>query len=399
MADDDTATIDPLGLSDEEFMKLDPSSFDVEEDASESEETESTAGSQDSGSAEEEIESETSDDEENIDDEQDAEDEDSDTDELDDQDEDTLDDDQETESTEDEDESDTETSKKEESDDTDGDTQETEDIDYKGEYERVLKPFKANGKEIKVDNVEDAITLMQMGANYNKKMGALKPQLKIIKMLEKNNLLDQTKLNNLIDLANKDPKAIAQLVKDSEIDPLDIDTRNVDYNPTDHGVTDQEFNISQAIDDIKGHPQYERAIDVMGNQWDSESKNILIENPDIAGVITNHMDNGVYDKVIGIVEKERALGRLNNLPDLVAYRQIVERLQKDGTFVTGDAKPTPPKKDKPKGKVVDKKSDATRNKKRKAASPTKKTSSPKKVDPLDEDMLNMPDDEFMKKYS
>ena len=39
--------------------------------------------------------------------------------------------------------------------------------DYKAASEQVFKPFKSNGKQITVANPEDAISLMQMGANYN----------------------------------------------------------------------------------------------------------------------------------------------------------------------------------------------------------------------------------------
>ena len=61
--------------------------------------------------------------------------------------------------------------------------QEESAVDYKTEYERLLAPFKANGRDISVKGVDDAITLMQMGANYNKKMAALKPNLKLLNFI------------------------------------------------------------------------------------------------------------------------------------------------------------------------------------------------------------------------
>ena len=96
-------------------------------------------------------------------------------------------------------------------------------INYQAEYERLLTPFKANGRQMQVHSVDDAMQLMQMGANYNKKMAGLKPNLKLMKMLEKNDLLNEEKLSFLIDLQTKDPAAIARFIKDSEVDPLDID--------------------------------------------------------------------------------------------------------------------------------------------------------------------------------
>ena len=43
-------------------------------------------------------------------------------------------------------------------------------VDYKALYEQVTAPFKANGKTISIQSVEEATQLMQMGANYTKKM-------------------------------------------------------------------------------------------------------------------------------------------------------------------------------------------------------------------------------------
>ena len=105
-------------------------------------------------------------------------------------------------------------------------------IDYKKEYERLTASFKANGKDISVANVDEAISLMQMGANYNKKMAALKPNLKLLKLLENNKLLDESKISYLIDLDKKNPEAITKLLKDSGIDPLDVDVnKESEYRP------------------------------------------------------------------------------------------------------------------------------------------------------------------------
>ena len=81
------------------------------------------------------------------------------------------------------------------------DTPETTEFDYESAYKKVSEPFKANGIDMQVKDPQDIVRLMQMGANYQKKMAQLKPNLKLIKMLEKNELLDEVKLHNLIDLS------------------------------------------------------------------------------------------------------------------------------------------------------------------------------------------------------
>ena len=54
----------------------------------------------------------------------------------------------------------TEESEEEEETDSEEEEPDTEDVDYKAEYQRILSPFKANGKDIQVDNIDDAIRLM-----------------------------------------------------------------------------------------------------------------------------------------------------------------------------------------------------------------------------------------------
>jgi len=223
-----------------------------------------------------------------------------------------------------------------ETSDTNGDTQETQEVDFQGAYKRIFAPFKANGKEMQVDNVEDVVKLMQMGANYNKKMSAIKPQLKIVKMLENNGLLHEGKLNNLIDLSKKDPAAVAKLIKDSGIDPLDIDTdKDVDYNPTEYSVSDKEYELDQALNDIRDSSTFNKTLDVMSQQWDTKSKTIISDSPAIIGIIDQHMQNGVYEQVSSLVEREKALGHLDGVADVEAYRQAAEYLASTGVLVGG----------------------------------------------------------------
>ena len=126
---------------------------------------------------------------------------------------------------------------------------------------------------MQVKDPEDMIRLMQMGANYQKKMAQLKPNLKIIKMLEKNELLNEAKLHNLIDLSKKDPKAIAKLVKESDVDPLDIDKDvPTDYQPTNYTVTDKEYDLDAVLDEIKDTDTFNRTINVITKEWDNQSK-------------------------------------------------------------------------------------------------------------------------------
>jgi len=269
-------------------------------------------------------------------------------------------------------------------------------IDYKVQYEALLSPFKANGKDIKVDTVEDARSLMQMGANYNKKMAALKPNLKVVKMLDNHGLLDEGKLSYLIDLSKKDPEAIKKLVKDSGLDPLDIDTDNIAYKPNTYNVSDNEVALDGILDDIRDTSTFNTTIDIIGNKWDETSKDIIAKDPNIIKVINEHVGSGIFKKVSEVVERERILGRLNGLSDIEAYKQVGDAINANGGF--GDpvqATPTQPVSTS-KSNSVNKANNPVDPKlkdKRKAAGSTKSKPSKSKAQ---FDVLNMSDEEFEK---
>lgn len=274
----------------------------------------------------------------------------------------------------------------------------TGEIDYKAEYLRIVAPFKANGRDVEVAGVDDAIALMQMGANYNKKMAALKPNLKMLKLLENNGLLSEEKLSFLIDLSNKNPNAINKLVKDSGIDPLDLNEEKAgEYKPKTYNVDDREVELDTVLEEIQDTPTYTRTLDVVGNKWDGASKQTIADSPEVLKVINTHMQNGVYDIVSAEVENQRMFGRLKGLSDIEAYRQVGDAIQAKGGFnhLAQSGKPanaptivTPPPKPATDPKL---------NEKRRAASSTKPSGST----PVSADFnpLNLSDEEFSKMSS
>lgn len=244
---------------------------------------------------------------------------------------------------------DEEESSEEEPSDEEAEAEETSpEVDYETEYKKLMAPFKANGKMISVDNTDDIINLMSMGANYNKKMAALKPNLKLLKMLENNSLLSEEKLSFLIDLDKKEPGAVQKLIKDANIDPLELDlNEETDYQPNSYTVNDNQIELDSVLDSLKESPKYSETLDVVSNKWDESSRKIIVNNPQIISVINAHMQNGIYEQVTQEVEKRRVLGRLNGLSDLEAYRQVGDEIYANGAPQSAPAT-EPPKVKKPK---------------------------------------------------
>ena len=206
-------------------------------------------------------------------------------------------------------------------------------VNYQAEYERLMKPFKANGREVKIDSVDDAISLMQMGANYNKKMAGLKPSLSILKLLENNQLLDPAKLSYLIDLDKKDPAAINKLIKDSGINPMDLSAEKAsEYEPKTHLVDEREIDLDTVLDEIQDTPTYNQVLTLVSKKWDGASKQVVAAQPQLLKVLNEHMANGVYDLISTEVERERVFGRLNGLSDIEAYRKVGDAINARGGF-------------------------------------------------------------------
>lgn len=253
-------------------------------------------------------------------------------------------------------------------------------VDYKAEYEKLMKPFKANGRDIQVSSVEDAIALMQMGANYNKKMAALKPNMKLMKMLENHDLLSEEKLNYLIDLSRKDAGAINKLIKDSGIDPLSLDTEKAEgYTPKSYKVDEREIELDMVLEQIQHTQAYPKTLEVVSKQWDPASRQVVANSPQLLKIINDHVDRGIYDVISAEVERERIFGRLNGLSDIEAYRQVGDAIQARGGFdhlvqkrtEQGQQTPARPVVVQPKPKSAD---DSKLREMRKAASTSKPAS-------------------------
>ena len=282
-------------------------------------------------------------------------------------------------------------------------------------YDQVMKPFKANGREITLRTPEEAIRLMQMGAGYGRKLQDMQPHLKTLRMLEKNNLLDEAKLSYLIDLDQKNPDAIKKLIKDAGIDPLDLNMDdNANYRPTNHSVSDTEVAFSEALKDVSAQPGGRETIQQINTTWDKTSKEALWAQPELLRIIQSQKENGLFDQISAEMERKKMLGEIApNTPFLEAYKIAGDALVAANSLILpgsetapktetpAPAAPVQGKTDQQPAKVLGTrtaapKSGASANDKAKAAASPQSSSRKAKetVNPLD-----MADDEFLKQFN
>jgi len=213
-------------------------------------------------------------------------------------------------------------------------TGEVSEPDYKAVYDKIMAPFNANGKQIKLNDPEEAIKLMQMGANYTRKMNAIAPHRKMLMMLQNNGLLDEGKISYLIDLDKKNPEAIKKLVKESGIDPLDIDVNtDPDYQEGSYQVTDEEVAFRTTLEDLTSTDEGKQTLSTINTTWDDTSKEMLWSHPEIMPIIQQQQETGVYAIIADEIDRQRTLGKIApETPFLQAYKIVGDQLTASGGF-------------------------------------------------------------------
>ena len=257
-----------------------------------------------------------------------------------------------------------------------------QEVDYKSIYEQVFKSFKANGKEITPKSVEDIIGLMQMGANYTKKMQLMAPMKKVVQSLD-NAKIDEQELNFLIDVSKGDKEAIKQLLIKHKIDPLEIDLDGDNtYSPRNNIASDEDVEFNDTLMDI--HDSLPRIQEILNNTWDDNSKKAILKDPRLMRALHEEVQMGRFDEVQKRLEAEKTFGRYKGVSDVDAYIDLVSKMEQER--MKTKTQPETPTRTESTKKIPDKSK----------AAPTKGKTSKSSSSLTAKDLLSMSDDEFNK---
>lgn len=258
--------------------------------------------------------------------------------------------------------------------------------------ERIFGTIRANGRDMQVKNVDEAIRLIQMGANYSQKRAADKKNLSYVKVLEQNGMLDHEKLSYAVDLLAGKPEAIGKLLKDSNIDVHDLDEAKVAaYRSESRAPSEATMAIEEVVSDLEGNEHFGRLVGEM-KKWDTQSQALLAQHPQSLAQLTDQMQNGVYDKVMDEVNRQQVLGNFKGVPMMQVYNQIGQEMAQAGAF-NAPAPKGPVKKLVTPGK---KPSTATADEERRRAAAPSKGVTTATVEAQDPKFLAMSDEDFMK---
>lgn len=191
----------------------------------------------------------------------------------------------------------------------------------------ITSPFKANNVQVQVKKPEDVIKFMQMGMNYQKKLAGIRPHLGALKSLEQNGLLDNEKISFMVDLMQGKPEAIAQFLKDKEVDTYNLpDIEETPYKPSNHIPSAEQLTFDETISELQETDTGRRVIQDL-REWDTQSISEVYNNPKLLNTLNSHVENGLYEDTISILTREKALGNIpENTSIIDAYDEIATQL-------------------------------------------------------------------------
>lgn len=222
-------------------------------------------------------------------------------------------------------------------------------VDYEGFYSALTAPIKAAGREIKIESPEEAIRLIQMGADYSRKNAQHNRDRSTVKALEERGISDPETLGFLADVHAGKPEAIAKLLQKHKVDLFDFDVdAGKDYVPPRAQVAPEVIALESTLDELRATSTTFDTTLTHVNSWDDASRDFVARDPNLLRIIDQEVSNGRFAKVDALVQKGRMLGQFpSTMPYLEAYRACEDVVLKEET-----AKPAPAKVVAPRPKKV-----------------------------------------------
>ena len=205
---------------------------------------------------------------------------------------------------------------------------------YKDFYNKVTSEFVANGKVMKgFTEPEKIIQAQQMAAGFSEKMRAFKQYRPFIEPLKKKGILDNPdKFNLMIDAIDGDQEAIKALLKETNIDPLELNIDEVDYKPKDNLASPITLAYDDLIDTASQFGIDDKVNNIITKEWDDDSVAELLSDTKNSSDLIAHMNNGVYDIVQERIAKKKMTditGSFSSMRDIDQYRAAVAELEQE----------------------------------------------------------------------
>ena len=210
----------------------------------------------------------------------------------------------------------------------------TEEINYKEFYEKVaMAKFTANGREVEgFKNPDDLIRAQQMLHGYSDKMKVFKEYKPFIKTLEERGITaDPEKFKLAMSLLDGDPEAIKKVLKDKNIDPLELDLDDIKYVPKVKLPSEAQLLIEETYEQAENSGVGNKFNRVISKDWDIPSLQEFVSNGAVRADLLQHLKDGTYDIVQNEIKRMELLdstGVLDGMNSVEKYRAAIANLQR-----------------------------------------------------------------------
>ena len=174
--------------------------------------------------------------------------------------------------------------------------QPTDKVKSESENTESLKPVRADGMDIPVKSLDEVYQMASMGYNYKKKMADIAPYRRAVSAMREHGLTDAD-IALLVDIKKGDKAAIAQVMKDGKVDPLEFDADAHEYHSKVYGEDEAISAIKEIESQISADPEYKTTVNVVNKLWDKESQKTLRERPELIKGLHEDIKQGIYEKI------------------------------------------------------------------------------------------------------
>lgn len=186
--------------------------------------------------------------------------------------------------------------------------------------------FKANGKEFEITDEEMKQMFPKVfgqAADYTKKMQQIKPWRKTIDALEQAKLKHED-INLMIDVFKGDKNAIAEVLKRTGVDAIDINQEEASYKGNDYGRDETTLDLSDVLESISGDSKYAITHNILSKEWDDASFAELSADPEKVRLLHIDVMSGVYEKLLPDMQLAKVVDR-GRKSDLEYYMEAASK--------------------------------------------------------------------------
>ena len=192
--------------------------------------------------------------------------------------------------------------------------------------------FKARGKERTVKTKEEVESLLAAGYDYQHKTKQLAEHRRTISVLQRHGITEAD-LNKLVAIHKKDPAAIKALVAEADIDPYEFDKEeDAKHTPENVLPSDADLDFQDAVDAIKDSPHFRETADLVAEDFDVESKQFVLANPNILGMLHDLVSQPEYYEAVKNEVATLERNALIKQPKLQSYFDAIAKLNSENFF-------------------------------------------------------------------